>query len=170
MLAHFLEVWPPEVPTDVPAAYRRMIAAFANAGQPHPDVYDTLTALRRRGYRIGIITNGTARTQSLKIDHSGLRPYVDLVVLAGEEGIQKPDPRIFRMAAARLGVPPTVCLFVGDHPQNDLEGARNAGFHPVRKVWDFDPTHPIHHIPVAEDYPTIRHISEVLSYLDDIST
>ena len=170
MLAHFLEVWPPEIPTDVPTAYRRMIAAFAAAGQPHPDVYDTLTALRRRGYLIGIITNGTARTQSLKIDHSGLRRYADLVVLAGEENIQKPDPRIFRMAAVRLGVPPTACVFVGDHPQNDLAGARAAGYTPIRKVWDFDPTHPIHRVPVAEDYPTIRHISDVLERLDDITT
>ncbi len=170
MLAHFIEKWTPEIPTDVPTAYRRMIAAFAAAGQPHPDVYDTLTALRQRGYLTGIITNGTARTQSLKIDHSRLRRYVDLVVLAGEENIQKPDPRIFRMAAARLGVPPTACIFVGDHPQNDLEGACNAGFTPIRKVWDFDPDHPIHRVPVTQDFSTIRHISEVLSLLDNTPT
>lgn len=170
MLAHFLEVWPPEVPTDVSTAYRRMIRAFAAAGQPHPDVYDTLTTLRKRGYLIGIITNGTPRTQSLKMDHSGLRPYVDLVVLAGEEGIQKPDTRIFRLAAARLGVSPTACLFVGDHPVNDLEGARAAGFTPIRKVWDFDPTHPIQHIPAAEDIPSVRHVSQVLTLLDDTTT
>ena len=170
MLAHFLEKWPPEIPTDVPTAYRRMIAAFAAAGQPHPDVYDTLTALRQRGYLIGIITNGTARTQSLKIDHSRLRHYVDLVVLAGEENLQKPDPRIFRMAAARLGVAPTACLFVGDHPTNDLEGARAAGYAPIRKVWDFTPDHPIQHISIVEDYPTIRNISEVLALLDNTPT
>ena len=170
MLTHFLEKWPPEVPTDVPTAYRRMIAAFAAAGQPHPDVYPTLAALRQKGYLTGIITNGSAQTQSLKIDHSNLRLYTDLVVLAGEEGIQKPDIRIFRMAAARLGVPPTACLFVGDHPQNDLEGARAAGFRPVRKDGDWDTDHPIHHIPVAEDIPTIRHISEVLTLLDNTTT
>ena len=170
MLAHFLEKWPPEIPTDVPTAYRRMISAFAAAGQPHPDVYDTLTALRQRGYLTGIITNGTARTQGLKIDHSCLRHYVDLVVLAGEEGIQKPDVRLFRMAAARLGLPPTACLFVGDHPKNDLEGARAAGFTPIRKVWNFDPDHPIQHIPVTEDYPTVRNVSEVLTLLDGIPT
>ena len=170
MLAHFLEKWPPEIPTDVPAAYRRMIAAFAAAGQPHPDVYDTLTALRQRGYLIGIITNGSAQTQSIKIDHSHLRLYTDLVVLAGEEGIQKPDVRLFRMAAARLGVSPTACLFVGDHPQNDLEGARNAGFTPVRKIWDWDADHPIGQYPEVEGVPSIRHISEVLALLDNATT
>ena len=170
MLAHFLEKWPPEVPTDVPTAYRRMIAAFAAAGQPHPDVYDTLIALRQRGYLTGIITNGTARTQGLKIDHSCLRHYVDLVVLAGEEGIQKPDVRIFRMAASRLGVAPTACLFVGDHPTNDLAGARAAGYTPIRKVWNFDPDHPIQHLPIVENYPTIRNISEVLTLLDNTPT
>ncbi len=170
MLAHFLEKWPAEIPTDVPTAWKRMIAAFAAAGQPHPDVYDTLTTLRQRGYLTGIITNGSARTQSLKIDHSRLRHYTDLVVLAGEEGIQKPDERLFRMAAARLGVPPTACVYVGDHPQNDLEGARAAGFTPVRKDAAWDADHPIHHIPLPEDIPTIQHISEVLSLLDGIPT
>ena len=170
MLAHFLEVWPPEVPTDLPTAYRRMLGAFAAAGQPHPDVYDTLTALRQRGYLTGIITNGTANAQSLKIDHSGLRPYVDLVVLAGEEGIQKPDPRLFRIAAARLGVLPTACLFVGDHPVNDLEGARDAGFMPVRKEAELEPSHPIHRLPVAADIPTVRHVREVLSLLEQTPT
>lgn len=170
MLAHFLEKWPPEIPTDVARSMRRMVRAFARSGQPHPDVYATLTALRERGYLIGIITNGTPRTQCAKMDHSGLRPYVDLVVLAGEEGIQKPDTRVFRMAAARLGVPPTACLFVGDHPQNDLEGARAAGFTPVRKDADWDADHPIHHIPLPEDIPTIRQISEVLTLLDGIPT
>ncbi|MBQ7088934.1 MAG: bifunctional riboflavin kinase/FAD synthetase [Clostridia bacterium] len=170
MLAHFLEVWPPEVPTDVSTAYRRMIRAFAQAGQPHPDVYDTLTALRQRGYLVGIITNGTPGTQCKKIDCCNLRLYADLVVLAGDEGIQKPDPRIFRIAAARLGVSPSACLFVGDHPINDLEGARAAGFRPVRKEGDWDAAHPIHSIPVAEDIPTIRRISEVLTLLDDSPT
>ena len=170
MLAHFLEVWPPEIPTDVPTAYRRMIRALAAAGQPHPDVYDTLTALREQGYLVGIITNGSDRTQCTKIDHTNLRLYADLVVLAGEEGIQKPDVRLFRMAAARLGLPTRACMFVGDHPQNDLEGARAAGFTPIRKVWDFDPDHPIHRVPAAADIPSIHHVSQVLSLLDDTPT
>lgn len=170
MMTHFLEKWPPEIPTDVPTAMKRMVGVFAAAGQPHPDVVDTLTALRQRGYLIGILTNGTARTQSLKIDHSGLRCYADLVVLAGEEGVQKPDPRIFRLAAARLGVPPTACVFVGDHPLNDLEGARSAGFIPLRKDAGLDPDHPIHQIPMPADISTIQHISEVLSWLEDIPT
>lgn len=170
MLNCFFEKWPTEVPTDVETALLRMLRAFAAAGQPHPDVYDSLTALRQRGYLVGIITNGTPRTQTLKIDHSGLRLYTDLVVLAGEEGIQKPDARVFRLAATRLGVPPTACMYVGDHPINDLEGARNAGFIPVRKDAAWDADHPIHHIPIAEDIPTIRHISEVLSLLDNTPT
>ena len=170
MMDHFLEKWPPEIPTDTPTAMRRMIRAFAAAGKPHPDVYDTLTTLRQRGYLVGIITNGTARTQSLKIDHSDLRAYADLVVLAGEEGIQKPDPRVFRMAAARLGLPTTACMFVGDHPINDLEGARAAGFTPVRKDPALDADHPIHQIPMPADIPVIQHVSEVLDRLDTSST
>ena len=47
---------------------------------------------------------------------------------------------------------------------------RAAGFTPVRKIWDFDADHPIQHYPLTEDIPTIRHISEVLSLLDDTPT
>lgn len=170
MMEHFLAVWPPEVSTDVPTALRRMITAFAAAGQPHPDVYDTLLTLRRRGYLTGIITNGSPRNQCRKIEHTGLRRYVDLVVLAGEEGIQKPDPRVFRLAAARLGVPPTACLFVGDHPVADLEGSRSAGFIPVHKDAAREVDHPMLRLPIPEGVPTVQHIAQVLSLLDDTTT
>ena len=170
MMHHFLEVWPPEIPTDVSTALRRMITAFAAAGKPHPDVYDTLLALRRRGYLTGIITNGSPRNQCRKIDHCGLRSYVDLVILAGDEGIQKPDPRIFRMAAARLGVSPTACLFVGDHPVADLEGSRAAGFIPVHKDAAWDADHPIRRLSVPAEIPVIQQISQVLSLLDEPTT
>lgn len=170
MLEHFLALYPPEIEVDVPTALRRMIALFAAAGQPHPDVFPTLTALRQRGYRIGIITNGSARNQARKMDHTGLRPYVDLVVLAGEEEIQKPDPRIFRIAAARLGVPCESCVFVGDNPENDLMGARHAGFIPIRIQPDLDPEHPLFQMEMPADVPVIHHISELLPLLDNTPT
>jgi len=170
LLEHFYEQYPPEVPYDPDKAMRRLIGGFAAAGTPHPDVFPTLTALREQGILLGVITNGTARTQACKLDYSGLRPYMDLVVLAGEEGIQKPDPRVFRMAAARLGVPCECCVFVGDHPVNDLEGARNAGFIPLRKRPDLDPDHPFHQMEMPTDIPVLEHIGDVLTWLEHTTT
>ncbi|MBQ6848927.1 MAG: riboflavin biosynthesis protein RibF [Clostridia bacterium] len=170
LLQHFYDLYPPEVPYDPAKAMRRLVGGFAAAGQPHPDVYDTLTTLRQRGYRLGVITNGTARTQACKLDYSGLRPYLDLVVLAGEEGIQKPDPRVFQIAAARLGVPCACCVFVGDNPENDLMGAKNAGFIPLRKHPDLDDDHPFHQMEIPADIPVIKNIGDILLWLDNPAT
>lgn len=170
MLEHFFTLYPPERPVDVATALRRLIAVFSAAGQPHPDVLPTLAELRRRGILTGIITNGTAFTQARKMDHTGLRTCVDLVVLAGEEGIQKPDPRLFRIAAARLGVPCECCVFVGDNPENDLMGARGAGFIPLRKHPDLDPEHPYHQMEMPADVPVLEHISDLLTWLDNLPT
>jgi len=49
-----------------------------------------------------------------------------------EAGVKKPDPRIFEMAVARLKVRPDECVYVGDHPRNDIEGAGKSG---MRTVW-----------------------------------
>lgn len=92
-----------------------------------PQVAEGLATLRNKGYLLGIVTNGDACIQNTKLDVSGLRPLFDTVVISGEEGVAKPDPEIFRRAAARLGVSPTDCVFVGDHPEKDIAGAIAAG-------------------------------------------
>ncbi len=92
-----------------------------------PRVEEGLLALRKKGYFLGVVTNGDVFMQNKKLDVSGLRPFFDTVVVSGEEGISKPDTEIFRRAAARLGVSPADCIFVGDHPEKDILGAQTAG-------------------------------------------
>lgn len=92
-----------------------------------PRVTEMLAALREKGYLLGIVTNGDPMIQGRKLDVCGLRPWFDTVVIAGEEGVAKPDPEIFRRAAARLGVAPEDCVFVGDHPEKDIAGAAAVG-------------------------------------------
>lgn len=94
-------------------------------------VEDGLRALRAQGFRLGIVTNGYSQIQNRKLDICGLRPLFDSVVISGDEGVHKPDAELFLRAAARLGVAPTRCLFVGDHPINDIAGARAAGMRGV---------------------------------------
>lgn len=96
-----------------------------------PDAEAVLCELKRRGYRLGIITNGAMPQQNLKVDHSGLRPLLDVVLIGGEEGVSKPDAEIFRRAAQRLCVAPEHCVYVGDYPCNDIVGAQAAGMTPV---------------------------------------
>ena len=170
LIHHFLTLWPAEVSADPDAALNRFYHGFAAGSQPHPDVIPTLIALRQKGYLVGIITNGHRIPQTRKMDYSRLRPYLDLLVLAGEEEVQKPHPAIFHLAAARLGVPPAACVYVGDHPDNDLRGAQNAGFIPICKQSAREADHPIHRMTVPADIPVIGQIGELLSWLENSAT
>ena len=111
--------------------YREFQFRFREYSTLFPDTLTVLGELRRRGYLLGIITNGPSLLQNRKLDVTGLRPYMDIAVVSGDEWIHKPDPEIFRRAAARLGVACQSCVYVGDHPVNDIQGSRSAGMRPV---------------------------------------
>ena len=96
-----------------------------------PDAVETLQKLREKGYRLGVLTNGYSHIQNRKLDVAGLRPYLDYVMISGDDALQKPAPEAFRRAAFRLGVHPTDCVYVGDNPENDVQGARGVGMQPV---------------------------------------
>ncbi|MBO7743290.1 HAD family hydrolase [Paenibacillus sp. MWE-103] len=89
-------------------------------------------ARARAKYRTGLITNGKASTQYGKLDRLGIRDAFDLILVSEEAGAKKPDPRLFAMAADGLGLRAGECLFVGDHPANDVEGAARFG---MATVW-----------------------------------
>jgi len=95
---------------------------------------DVLDYVRRLpGVRsVGLVTNGPADVQRAKIDLLELWPHIDFAVISGEVGIEKPDAGIFeealRIGAARAGD----AIYIGDSPEFDMEGARNAG---IARVW-----------------------------------
>lgn len=95
-------------------------------GEPDPDARAVLGELRRRGLSVGVISNsdGTAE-QSLR--DAGLLDAVDFVLDSHLVGVEKPDPRIFRLALTRAAVAPAEAAFVGDLYSIDVLGARRAG-------------------------------------------
>lgn len=93
---------------------------------PLPGVPEALGALRRAGIRTAVVSNWDISLHGVLHD-LGLRGRVDAVVLSAEAGARKPDPRIFRLACARLGVAPASALHVGDDARNDVDAARAAG-------------------------------------------
>ncbi|MCL2885110.1 MAG: HAD-IA family hydrolase, partial [Oscillospiraceae bacterium] len=136
---------------DYPRYFAALIAAWSWASAPSPaalyheaalrfpdhtalfdDAISTLDALRARGLRLGVISNGPSLLQNRKLDVCGLRGKFDVCMVSGDEGVHKPAPEIFRRAALRLGAAPEECVFVGDHPVNDIQGAVGAG---MRAVW-----------------------------------
>jgi HAD superfamily hydrolase (TIGR01509 family) len=109
-------------------------SAYMAARAPVPGARELLEALRPRT-RIGIVTNNTLAEQQAKLEICGLASCVDVLVASQEVGIAKPDPRIFRIALAQLGVAAEQAVMVGDSWSADVLGARAAG---IRAVW-FNP-------------------------------
>jgi putative hydrolase of the HAD superfamily len=99
-----------------------------------PDALAALTLARdiAAGRAVGLITNGPAEVQRAKVELLGLEAHVDFVLISGEFGVAKPDPAIFAEALRLAGRAPHEAIYIGDSPEFDIAGARNAG---IRSVW-----------------------------------
>jgi putative hydrolase of the HAD superfamily len=96
--------------------------------QPDRDLIQALQA-HARTLKLGLITNGGGKTQRQKLCAAHLDEVfpADRIWISAEVGVAKPNVAIFLHACEALGVTPTNCLYVGDHEQDDLHGAINAG-------------------------------------------
>ena len=97
-----------------------------------PGVHETLVELSAH-HTLGLITNGRTFFQNRTIATLGLAPYFSTVLISEKEGLRKPDAAIFHRALSQLEVAPHEAVYVGDHPVNDMQAARNAGMHTVWK-------------------------------------
>jgi putative hydrolase of the HAD superfamily len=90
---------------------------------------DLLKSLRADGWRLGIITNGGVPAQSAKITGSGLSELVDGYVISSAFGAKKPAAEIFQHMLRSLAIDPAHSWYIGDHPREDIWGAKQVGFH-----------------------------------------
>ena len=95
--------------------------------EPYPGVRRTLLELGRRGLRFGVLTDAPRFKAYQRLEAAGIADLFDFVVTATDTGAHKPDPRPFRAALDRMGLPPPAVLMVGDSPERDIAGARAAG-------------------------------------------
>ena len=93
---------------------------------PVPGAVETLTALRERGLKTGLITVCSEDVALLwpETDFHGL---FDVEVFSATCGLRKPDPRIYRLALDELGVEAEKAMFVGDGANDELVGAKRVG-------------------------------------------
>ena len=107
---------------------------FATARR-YDDTLDALASWRRRGYRIGILSNAPWGTPPWawheELKRHGLAERCDLALFCGEVGWRKPARPLFRAALNHFGCRAEDCLFVGDDPRWDERGARRAGITPL---------------------------------------
>lgn len=98
--------------------------------KPVADAREVLTELRRRGLKIGVLSN-TLPSIGRTLDAVGLSDLVDVPLATCLLGVHKPEGQAFRLAADALGLPPTDILFIDDLPEN-VDAARAVGMRAER--------------------------------------
>jgi putative hydrolase of the HAD superfamily len=97
----------------------------------NPDAFNVIKWLKNRNKKIGIICN-TGVTPGFAIrkllTEQEIAEYFDQMIFSDEEGIRKPDPRIFRLTAGKLKTKPDQIAHIGDNLKADVHGAKTAGF------------------------------------------
>lgn len=89
------------------------------------EVVSLARKLRPR-YKVGMISNATKNLEKVLENHHGIIDIFDVIINSARVGLAKPDVRIYHLAAERLGVPVSACVFIDDLILN-VEGARAAG-------------------------------------------
>jgi putative hydrolase of the HAD superfamily len=121
-------------------------AHFPDICVPFPRLHQTLAECRRRGWKLGIVTNGRPQSQNPKIDGLGIRDYFDTILISATEGVRKPDAEIFNLALQRLDANAAQTVMVGDNSQADIAGAQGAG---IKGIWLRDSYWPVPEKPDA---------------------
>ena len=130
----------------------------------HMEIIPMLSKLKKRGILVGLISNCFSEEAEV-IRKSELFPYFDAVFLSYEQGICKPDEKIFKRCMKELSVRPEECLYVGDGGSFELETAKKLGMTAVQAVW-YLKEGTIQPSGRKQDFRQIENPLEVLSCLD----
>jgi len=108
---------------------------LSKVGQTEPEIKETLTALKKLGLKLGIVSNTFVTGSSLErhLEQLGILDFFSVRVYSYEFDFRKPDIRIFKAAAERIGEMPGNIMFVGDRIDTDIKPAVKAGMRTVLK-------------------------------------
>jgi putative hydrolase of the HAD superfamily len=132
---------------------------------PRDNSLETLAALKKLGYKIGLVSNCSTEPPILWPE-TPFAPYFDATVFSATSGFMKPDPKIYGLAIKKLKVKPEDCLYVGDGDNNELTGAASVGMYPVRiTTSQGNSTRPVRAENKLDEYPCpyITSLKEVLN-------
>jgi len=101
----------------------------------YPYVREMLDALRQR-FPLAIVTDAQSAYAHGELHKVGLTHYFNPIVVSGDHGFRKPDPRLFEYALQGLGVPAAQTVYVGNDMYRDIYGAREAGMRTI--MYDSD--------------------------------
>lgn len=123
-----------------------------------PDVAPTLAALRERGLKLVVVSNANGRLKHL-FDRLDLTKWFDHVLDSHEWGVEKPDPRLFKLALEQSRSEASKTVHVGDLYYVDVVGARQAG---LREGVLFD----LAGLYDGVDCPRVRSLAALVEWID----
>lgn len=112
------------------AAPATLLAEFWAQVKIDAEVVALMEALRGR-YKIALLSNAMRPFLDQILEKHDLKRLFDTMVISCEEHVTKPDPKIYRLAVERLGVPAEACVFTDDN-QTNIDAARTVGIKAVR--------------------------------------
>ena len=119
-------------------------------------VYETLDQLRLH-YRMAIVSDAQIAYAVPELRAVGLLNYFNPIIVSGDYGYRKPDPRLFQKALDVLQVQPQQALFLGNDVYHDIFGAQQVGMKAILVSSDQGPTV---HQSISPDY-TISSFAEL---------
>lgn len=123
-----------------------------------PGANSLLAELKQQGYKLAVISNGGHATRLTILQGLGFSHYFDEIISSELVGISKPNPEIFLHTSRQLNIVPENCLFIGDHPINDIQGATQAG---MKALW----LQGFHKTGAHKPINTIQNLAEIKQYL-----
>lgn len=94
---------------------------------PAEGVLEFLSILKDAGCTMVVITNGSENGQRRKFESAGLAKWIPNFLSSEKAGVNKPNPQIFQIAAELFHFSLSESFYFGDHPINDMQGAKGAG-------------------------------------------
>jgi putative hydrolase of the HAD superfamily len=135
-----------------------------------PQAKETLVALKKRGFMVGVIANTTiSREKDVRktLRQLDLESHIDFIVTSVDAGCEKPDERIFSIALRATGIKASEAIMVGDRVAKDIVGGNRIGMKTVLFKWN--QRYP-EVVTRQEEQPTytIRSLGELQQALDQI--
>jgi HAD superfamily hydrolase (TIGR01509 family) len=110
---------------------------FETLGGPIEENVELQRRLRARGQRVHALSNFAHEKFALAAHSYPFLREFDVAIISGQEGVAKPDRRIFELLVERVGLPASELLFVDDSPRN-VTAARAFGIETIHYTPDVD--------------------------------
>lgn len=93
----------------------------------YPGALEALAKLRKKGYRLWLLSNAQRVFTAFELRHLGLGEQLDAIYISSDYRCRKPDVRFYRALVEEQGLDISKCLMIGNDLHTDIAGARNAG-------------------------------------------